>query len=535
MTAAEPTISYRAKKPEGANLAEMMNLAVANTWDANYGQRQYRDTVKATVVYGTWFWKIEHDPGYGGRGTKVGFRQVPCFRIFPAPYATDPESSPVMIEVQPRTVEEIYNDYGIRVQPELEPADFADIAEDLSNPKDGPTWEAHLGAEGSGGATSASWFLPSSFAMGRGKSQGFVFQKEMWFRDSAMERKYRIDRTAKGPEAKYEEDLMFPHGRLVGWANGQLLYDDESPYLDGRWPYVRYADNLFPGVFWGMGEIPNIVNLQLLHDDTVDSMRLIHAYMANPRTIIDKTTGLSDGEIGNDPDEIWWTNRGTHDRIKVHHGATPPAEFYTHVRTIEQWADLMTGSPEVGRGENPPGVRAGKAIQALQRAGSTRTRGRLKELEETLKIAGQLLLSRHQQFSPEKVTLQSGRTGFKEFWLSEEERLMELSVAVDIISSLDDVRAAEFQKTLLLFNLKLVSAERLIKESGMASAQTILAELPALQEKQMEAVMQQMQMAEAQAQAGAEPGEDEEQGPVRSAAQDVVGTRRDVTRATSGG
>lgn len=482
LTEAMPKFNYRPSGAEALNLAEHMNRSVPATWEANDGDRTYRNSVKSSVLYGTDLWKIEHDPGYGGRGIKVGFRRVPCYRFFPAPYATDVESAPYVIEVCPRTVEEIYNDYGVRVRPELEPkAEYPDVSEDLDDPKGRRmTWATNLTG------TNAVPHFPSSFMLSADQdaSAGIVWQKELWIRDPRMESRYWIEPTPKGPSLKHGKDLAYPRGRVISWANGKLLYDRENPYIDSKWPYVRFNDVPFPEMFWGLGEVPNLINLQLLHDDTIDTMRLIHAYMANGRLIVDESTGLRERQIGNDPGEILFTRRGTHDRIKWLPGLTPPAEFYTHVGAIERWFDQITGRMDVTRGINPSGVTAARALVALQRAAGIRVRARMRELEDTLLDAGRMIASRIQQFAPSSMQLKDGDE-FREFSMNEEERLMPFHLKVDVVSNLDDLRALEFQKLLLLFNMGMVDDTRLLKDSGLSSSEALLAELPSVRQKHM--------------------------------------------------
>jgi len=482
LTEAMPTFNYRPTSPDSLRLAEHLNRSVPAIWEANNGDRTYRQSIKSAIVYGTDIWKVEHDPGYGGRGIKVGFRRVPCYRFFPAPYATDIESAPFVIEVCPRTVEEIYNDYGVRVAPELEPkAEFPDVSEDLDDPKGRTmTWATNLTG------TAAVPHFPSSFMLSsdQDRSAGIVWQKELWIRDPRMEARYWIEPTPKGPQLNHGKDLAYPRGRVISWANGKLLYDRENPYMDGKWPYVRFADVPWPETFWGLGEVPNLINLQLLHDDTIDTMRLIHAYMANGRLIVDESTGLREREIGNDPGEILFTRRGTHDRIKWLPGLTPPAEFYTHVGAVERWFDQITGRMDVTRGINPSGVTAARALVALQRAAGIRVRGRMREIEDSLLDAGRMLASRTQQFAPSSMQLPDGKE-FKDFSMSEEERLMPFHLKVDVVSNLDDLRALEFQKLLLLYNMGMVDDTRLLKDSGLSSSEVLLAELPQVREKHM--------------------------------------------------
>jgi hypothetical protein len=489
VTEAMPTFLFRAKGLAGLQLSDHLNVSVPQVWRESEGDMLYREAVKSAIIYGTWFWKISHDPGYAGLGPKVVIRPVPMHRMFPAPFATTIQGSPGLVEVQLRTVEEVFNDYGIKVDPEVLPEDWPDISEDMETPYGGGVvFGSNLGSSTSGDSpTPGSNQIPlhDATTSQRGRTEGYVFQKEAWIMDPTLESQYWLEETPVGPEMRQGKNLRYPNGRVIGWANGKRLYDRENPYNDGKFPYVKFTDNPFPEFFWGLGEIPKLINLQLMHDDTVDTMRLVHAYMANGRLIVDETTGLRDRQIGNDPGEILWTRRGTQDRIKWLQGMTPPAEFYQHLRTVEQWFDLLTGSFDVTRGVNPTGVTAARALVALQRAAGIRIRGRMRENEDSLRDAGNMLASRIRQFAPARSEGMKEDGEIVALELSEADRNQEVDLRVDVVTNLDDLKAAEFQKMLLFNNMGLAADERLIKESGLSSTETLLAELPQVKRQQL--------------------------------------------------
>ncbi len=522
VTEAMPVPLYTARDVSEVDMADYLQHCAEGVWEERDGDRKYRISgVKPSIIYGTWIWKIVHDPGYGGRNVGVDIRPVPCYRIFPAPYATDIESAPWIIEVCPRPVDEIFNDYGVRVQPEIEVNDLSAIHEDMADPRGK---DVTYGTNLTG--TSVVPLFPSSFGVGPKSQAGqaIAFQKELWIRDPATEARYWIEGTKQGPEMRHGKDLLYPKGRYIGWANGKQLYDGENPYLDGRFPYVRFIDNPFPEFFWGMGEVPNLINLQLLHDDTLDTMRRIHAYMPTGRVVIDETTGLRDKELSGDPEEIWWTKRNTQERMRIFPPIVPPAEFYSHLNSIERWVDLLTGSFDVTRGVNPTGVTAARALVALQRAAGIRVRGRMREMEDTMKEAFRMIGSRIQQFGPSRIDYLDQKNSYRSVSISEDQRLSPFEVKVDIVSNLDDLRSLEFQKLLLLFNLGAAKKSRLIESSGLSTAETLLKELP-------EATQERMAVAQAMATAQAPPGMPQSNPNVGQVATDLSATQKSIGRS----
>jgi hypothetical protein len=517
-TEADPTFNFRAVRPEGVTMAEHLNLSVPGVWIENQGRRKYRNTALGKDIYGSWFWSVDHVPATETTPVKIRIREVPPYRMFPAPHATDVMSAHHLTEVQPRTVEEIFSDFGIRVPAEFEPEmDFPDISEDLDGAKGSPVvWGPNAGTSlvnGEPTVTGGSVALFPSQMPESVRTEGMAFQKSMWIWDDAEEARYWIEMEKEGgPVAKHSMQRTFPKGRLIIWANGVKLFDAPAPYMR---PYAHFRDDPFPEFFWGMSEIPDLINLQLLHDNTIDDMRLIHAFMSHPKMVIDKTTGLRKGTLINEPGQNLWTERGTQDRVNILPGVTPPAEFYTHTSAVERWVDLLTGSFDVTRGVNPSGVTAARAVVALQRAAGIRVRARMKETEDSLSEVGRMIAERIQDFGLSHSQLpDADGKGFREFLLSEDDRTSPFNLKVDVISNLEDLRALEFQKLLLLHGMGLVGDERLIKDSGISSVQTLLAELPEVRlQRQIQAL----------AAAGMEGG-------AAGAAQQTGGAQRAISR-----
>ena len=477
LTESDPTWNYRPTQPSDIPFSEMLNLVAPRVWDLSRGSKLYRDTQKANVIFGNWIHKVTHDPGYGEAPARIRVDGIPPWYFFIAPYATCIEDSPWVIQVQPRTVEEIFNDYGKKVLPEVEPLlDMPEVEDDLAGIQSNSIFGSRPNPTDTSNTDGNILLFPTSFMSGQHKRTGIVFQKELWLKDSTTQGKFWREETREGLKLVHGKDLKFPKGRVISWANGVQLYDEEAPYPDGT-PYVDFVNGSFPDFFWGLGEIPNLVPLQLIHDDTLDNMRMMHAYMAIGRLIIDESTGLSDRKLGNEAGEIWRVRRGTSDRVKWIPGLTPPAEFYQHLSSVERWFDTITGSPDVSRGINPTGVTAARALVALQRAAGGRVRGRLKETEDSMKRVGKKIAARVQQFHPTFSTMRLPDNSFKNFTLTDDDRKAPIDLKVDVISNLDDLRALEFQNMLLLFQMGLVSRERLVKSSGLSQSEAILAEL----------------------------------------------------------
>jgi hypothetical protein len=206
--------------------------------------------------------------------------------------------------------------------------------------------------------------------------------------------------------------------------------------------------------------------------------------------------------------------------VKWLDGKPPNAELYNHLAWCERQIDLLTGSFDVTRGVNPTGVTAARAVVALQRAAGIRVRGRMREMEDTMKESFRMIGSRVQQFGPSRIDYLDKNGVYGSSAMAESDRFSPFDVKVDIVSNLDDLKALEFQKLLLLFNMGATTKSRLLKDSGLSSSEVLLKELP---QAEMERAQQQMAAA-ALAGPGGQP-------TVGQAATDVSSTQKAVGRS----
>jgi len=325
LTEGRPEYLFTPNSTLDVPLTELLNEAVPWIWQANDLQSQYYHTVKGACMYGTWYWKTIHDPGYGNTGSAVRVKSIPPWYIIPCPHATSFEDAPWVIEVSIRTVGEIERDYGVLVEGEIGMNDyFPQIDQDLKHHNTyGAMIETAASATyspgdvgdpgGSGQAQSGGDHvsgIPDSYMTGGGKA-GLVIQKELWIRDaSTVERFWSEDDGVGIPEVIRGYALKYPKGRVISWANGKLLYDRENPYADGRFPYSIFRDVSVPDFWYGLGEVEHLIDLQLLHDDTHEIIKNIHLFTALGRLIVDESTGLDSEEMGNRPGEICTPSRG---------------------------------------------------------------------------------------------------------------------------------------------------------------------------------------------------------------------------------
>lgn len=499
-TDARPEFLYTPHTMQDVQMSDLLNEAVNFIWKSHNMDAEYFHTIKATDLYGTWYWKVLHDPRFGKIGSLEKIVSVPVWNVFCAPYSTAIETCPWMIEISLRTPGQIEQDYGVEVDPEIGATNeiFPDISEDFRR------WPSATNITGvdpnasppgsqSGALVEA---IPDTYFGSTAGKTGLVIQKELWIRDGATVPEYWWDDSdgLRPPELKKSQTVKYPGGRCISWANGKLLYDEPNPYKDGRFPYAKFVDISIPDFWFGLGECETLINLQLLHDDTHEIIKQVHLFTALGRLIVDEGTGLNEGSMSNEPGEIWWVKPGTSDRVQWLQGSVPNPEFYTYLSTLERSADLVTGSFDVTRGINPTGVTAGRALSTLQNAANIRIRARLTDIESALITTARLIASRIQQFWPSELSLrvagrdateaiEAGPFRFKNYSISPADREASFNVDVSASANLDQLKEAEFQKLLLLFQSGLISPESLLEGANLTSVKKYLTELPLLAAK----------------------------------------------------
>lgn len=492
LTSARPETMFSPRTSQDIPMTDLLNSAYPYIWQSQNMQSKYFRTIKSTLTYGTWYWKILHDPQYKKMGGIEKIKEVPAWYFYPAPYAIDMEDVPWVIEISIRTVGEIEADYGVQVDPDIGIAQFMrPIEEALKQTLPIREVQTAGGPQGSGQAGGQVVpAIPETYLSTYGRP-GLVVQKELWIRDGTTVPEYWFDNEEDIPQLKFSKTLKYPGGRVISWANGRLLYDRENVYRDQRFPYVKFTDIAIPEFWYGMGEVEPLINLQLLHDDTHEIIKQIHLFTMLGRLIVDTSTGLEEDRMGNEAGEIWFVNPGTADRVKWLPGSAVPPELYNYLALLEKSSDLITGSHDVTRGINPTGVTAARALATLHNAASVRIRARLNDVETALKDTACLVASRIQQFWPSTMNLkvagaantqavEATTNEFKDFFLTPEDREATFNVEVSAMGNSDQVREAEFQKNMLLFTTGLMSPETFIESMGLINEEKILAELPVL-------------------------------------------------------
>jgi hypothetical protein len=75
----KPEFLFEPNTINDISMTELLNVALPWAWDSHYMNSMYSRTIKASVMYGTWYWKVINDPQYGKTGAVQRAIQVPVW------------------------------------------------------------------------------------------------------------------------------------------------------------------------------------------------------------------------------------------------------------------------------------------------------------------------------------------------------------------------------------------------------------------------------------------------------------------------
>lgn len=222
-----------------------------------------------------------------------------------------------------------------------------------------------------------------------------VLVLETWMKDYTY---IDVEEEQKDGSMMKVRKRQYPKGRVVVCAPelNLILSDKENPYNDGLFPFIHLKDYDIPFKFWGMGDVEQLLSPQNyvneLNNQIIDNAK----HTANMQWIVDRNAGIPQGTLTNRPGLIIRKNPGSEIRRDV----PPPMPAYVNdkVQEMKQDMETISGVHDATAGERPTGIQAGNAIIALQEAGQSRIRLKVKLMEECLSDMANMWYARMQQF-----------------------------------------------------------------------------------------------------------------------------------------
>lgn len=348
----DPKFMSMPRQPEGLQFANDLQEALSYEWDRELmNEKMYRELIHV-LVYGTAVFHLKWEK----RNNNIKAVPVSPFNIFPDPLATCVEDARYIM----------YADY---VDQNVLKDKYPNKADKLS-----------------GSQINYGELVNDNNRNTRIDDQVLVV--EAWCMD--------YETYEEKDNGKVE--LKYPKGRVIKFCPelGVVLEDKGSAYNDGKLPFITLKDYDIPGKFWGEGEVAQLLSPQKHMNDLNNAVIDNAKATANMPWIVDKNSGVGVGKITARPGLIIRKNPGT--EVRRDQAPSMPNYVVNAIETFKSDLEHISGIFSSTKGDSATGVYTAQGILALQEAGQTRIRLKVKLLENSLGKLAEMWYSRMKQF-----------------------------------------------------------------------------------------------------------------------------------------
>jgi hypothetical protein len=377
--------------------ADVLGEQLESVLNSNFRvQGWYAEIVRMlwdSAMYGPGFLKCVWDSGLDNGLGNVALKATSPWCLYIDPYAQDLEDASYIIEVHTMTRDEIERRYpsvaasvifdaeatGDQTADHIPPGQFT------NRQRQGVLIPVGTGPVVSG----ATYGAPGGAMKHRDDAMFGVNVYECWIKQNYEEWVDSADPTVG------RERVVVDEWRVIVHSGGRVLLDElaENLFHTNRHPYVRYVD-VETGELWGSAILRDLGPCQVAMNTILAMTQNNIIYTGNPMMAGTKGSGADRSTIMNRPGQIFDVNptagSGTNDPRWIN----PPNMPQIIPQMIEFWKGEMeriAGLSGAQRGEVPSGRATDKQVQAGQEAGFVRIRSALRNLETTLRKAGELL------------------------------------------------------------------------------------------------------------------------------------------------
>lgn len=240
-----------------------------------------------------------------------------------------------------------------------------------------------------------SWFRRTFPERGKyiQRQLNVMYDPKIYEGDNADESEYSVSQRALLLECYMKDD----DGELYCLTVSQHVVLQDSRKEKGKlqrrdmYPFVVIPCYPQRGMIWGQGDVELLIPTQDIVNDLDDQIRINARLMGNPQIAF----GINAGR-GFDPRK-WTAAAGLKipmrdvNAFRVVEARPVSPDVVVRREKAFQEADIISGRPDVTRGQQPSGVTAFRAIAALQQAGQKGTVHKKEMLKEGFKQVLQLL------------------------------------------------------------------------------------------------------------------------------------------------
>lgn len=502
MTDSRPKIEFIPTEPSDKDFVEILNELFDSDWENNRWLNVLTEVLYDGAIYGTGISTLDYDDdlnfGLGG----ICYRSVDPFYIFPHPDAVDinedlhggkPE---YLITAIPMDVSRVKKDYPEKAK--YVKADILDIMTgtktDLKEVKFRNPVDNKVTIEGSSSEDLAK------------KDQTLIITAYMCDYETEELEEKRKDENGE-EQTEFVTKLKYPKGRKVVCNNKLILEDEPLDNADGRYPFSKFQNYILPREFYGVADVEQLEGPQRAFNKLVSFAMDVLTLMGNPIWVVDTTSGVDTDNLFNRPGMVVEKEPGS--EVRRESGVQLQPYVLQLLDRMEGYFNQVSGSQDITRGVNPPGVTAARAIESLQEAAQTRIRQKMRNLDNYLRDMGrqyaQLVLQHYNVPRVHRITNMDGSDRFFKFSVEEsmvegqpvkvarvrdyepnlngelvpgleKEFLVrgEFDVRVSTGSGLPFAKAEREQRLLNLYDRQIIDAEEVLKGIELPNAEAIL-------------------------------------------------------------
>lgn len=278
-----------------------------------------------------------------------------------------------------------------------------------------------------------------------------------------------------GTKPKYKSFM-----RVIVKVGENILFDGSPDVEDGMFPICpiyAYKEEEKPYAF---GEIKNIISAQKIYNDLHYAEYKSLLMNSNPGWMIDDNSDVDKATLTNEQGIVVTKRAGTEVR-RLESGVTNP-QLGQKQQELKNDIDNISGINMAIQGQNPTGVTAARAIEALQQQSIGRIRQKSRNLEYTMIRMGKLVLSRIFTYWTSKRVLQvyddNGRLQGMEFNPEDYDK-SKYEVRVSPGTTFGLSKEVVLEQTTNLVDRGIIDAKTYIKLNDFPFKNTILSDIEA--------------------------------------------------------
>lgn len=422
LTDSSPKIDVLPRTGQTVDYADMLQQLLEHLWDKNDLDMEVVLACKNCLLFGKGFFYTYYDED----DQQIVTRSVNPQNIYPDPDATNLRNARYLIHVDVMSRTDVEATWptaigktrrGTKTFPD--PDKFKDGVRN-SNYVD--NFSGYEYPETSGGSFSriVPWVTAD---LSDGSNNSDICQvAQFWIREPEL-----IEEELKDPENGeiltyangepiWVEKPKYPNGRHIVVVGDRIVHDSTSPFDHAEWPYTELNCHPFPGEFWPVSMVQNMISpqrsLNKMNGLIIDNAKLVGSGIWK----IEKGAGPKARQLVGRPGMVVTYNRGF--KVEREPG-TPLPNFISQIPdALRSVLDAIPGVHDVTTGRKPAGITAGVAIESLQEAAQTRVRLLVRNLENFLKNTGQQQIALAQQYFKEAKLIRTvdemGNFAFKE-------------------------------------------------------------------------------------------------------------------------